>query len=64
MRLWQWKCQSLACGRAILTCLGQTGGYHAFLRVDPSRGANVVVLANSATNIDDIGLHLIDRGCR
>ena len=49
-------------GRQIANHNGQTGGYHAFLGVDPSRGAKLLVLANSATNIDDIGLHLIDPG--
>lgn len=47
-------------GRQIAWHNGQTGGYHAFLGLDRSSGANVVVLGNSATDIDDIGLHLID----
>jgi CubicO group peptidase (beta-lactamase class C family) len=46
--------------RRIVWHNGQTGGYHAVVGVDPSSGANVLVLANSATNIDDIGLHLLD----
>ncbi len=47
-------------GRSIARHNGQTGGYHAFLGLDAASGANVVVLANSATDIDDIGLHLLD----
>ncbi len=39
---------------------GQTGGYHSFVGFDKARGKGVVVLANSAADIDDIGLHLLD----
>ena len=45
-------------GRDITWHNGQTGGYHSFLGF--AEGTGVVVLANSATNIDDIGLHLVD----
>lgn len=40
---------------------GQTGGYHSFVGFDKKRGVGVVVLANAALDIDDIGRHLIDR---
>jgi serine-type D-Ala-D-Ala carboxypeptidase/endopeptidase len=39
---------------------GQTGGYHSFIGFIPATGANVVVLTNVATSIDDIGLHILD----
>jgi CubicO group peptidase (beta-lactamase class C family) len=47
-------------GRPIVFHNGETGGYHGFIAVDPATGANAVILANTATNIDDIGLHLVD----
>ncbi len=40
---------------------GQTGGYHSFIGFDKKRGVGVVVLANTAADIDDIGLHVLDR---
>jgi CubicO group peptidase (beta-lactamase class C family) len=39
---------------------GGTAGYHSFLGLDEKRGAAVVVLSNSAHDIDDIGMHLLD----
>jgi CubicO group peptidase (beta-lactamase class C family) len=39
---------------------GGTGGYHSFLGLDKKRGVAVVVLSNSAHDIDDIGMHLLD----
>jgi len=39
---------------------GGTGGYRTFIGFDPARHAGVVVLSNSATSVDDIGLHFID----
>ncbi len=39
---------------------GETGGYHSFIAVDPTRHVGVVVLSNSATSIDDLGMHLVD----
>lgn len=39
---------------------GQTGGFHAFAAWNPASGSGVVVLANSATDIDDLGLHLLE----
>ncbi len=40
---------------------GQTGGYHSFIGFDQKRGVGVVVLSNAAHDIDDLGLHLLDR---
>jgi serine-type D-Ala-D-Ala carboxypeptidase/endopeptidase len=40
---------------------GETGGYHSFVGFDKKRGVGVVVLANTTSDIDDIGLHLLDR---
>jgi CubicO group peptidase (beta-lactamase class C family) len=39
---------------------GGTGGFRSFVGFDPARRAAVVVLANSAVSVDDIGLHLLD----
>ncbi|MDD5679353.1 MAG: serine hydrolase [Kiritimatiellae bacterium] len=39
---------------------GGTGGYHAFIGFDKKQHRGVVVLANSANSIDDIGLHLLE----
>lgn len=41
---------------------GSVGGYRTFLGYDPSTGVGVVALANAqtATGVDDIGLHLLD----
>ena len=47
-------------GRPVVFHNGETGGYHGFIAVDPATGGNAVILANTATNIDDIGLHLVD----
>ncbi|HSJ62638.1 MAG TPA: serine hydrolase, partial [Gemmatimonadaceae bacterium] len=41
---------------------GQTGGYHSFAAFDPATRTAVVVLSNSASNIDDIGWHVLDPG--
>jgi CubicO group peptidase (beta-lactamase class C family) len=39
---------------------GGTGGYHSFLGLDEKGDRAVVVLSNSAHDIDDIGMHLLD----
>jgi len=39
---------------------GETGGYHSFMGFDPNTKRGVVVLANSAGSIDDIGYHLLE----
>jgi serine-type D-Ala-D-Ala carboxypeptidase/endopeptidase len=38
---------------------GGTGGYHAFIGLDKKNHRGVVVLSNSASDIDDIGRHLL-----
>ncbi len=43
---------------------GETGGYHSFTGFDPATGANVLVLSNCSTEIDDIGLHVLDSNIR
>jgi D-alanyl-D-alanine-carboxypeptidase/D-alanyl-D-alanine-endopeptidase len=40
---------------------GGTGGYASFIGFDPVMGAGVVVFANSAISVFDIGFHLIDQ---
>jgi CubicO group peptidase (beta-lactamase class C family) len=39
---------------------GGTGGYRTFIGFDVARHAGVVVLSNSNTSVDDIGLHFVD----
>ncbi|HQW66489.1 MAG TPA: serine hydrolase [Gemmatimonadales bacterium] len=51
-------------GRTIVWHNGETGGFHSFLGFDPVTGANALVLANTAADIDDLGLHLIDSSVR
>jgi len=48
-------------GKAIHWHNGETGGYHSYLGWDPQRKIGVVVLANAAVDIDDVGLQLIRR---
>ncbi len=47
-------------GEEVVWHNGQTGGYHSFVGFDKKRGVGVVVLANAALDIDDIGRHLLD----
>ena len=39
---------------------GGTGGYRTFAGFDAARRIGVVVLSNTSTSVDDIGLHLLD----
>jgi D-alanyl-D-alanine-carboxypeptidase/D-alanyl-D-alanine-endopeptidase len=39
---------------------GGTGGYHSFIGYDAKKQIGIIVLSNSANDIDDIGRHLID----
>ena len=39
---------------------GQTGGSHGLIGLDQARHTAVVVLSNSVSSIDDIGVHLLD----
>jgi len=47
-------------GTEIVWHNGGTGGYHSFIGFVPTRRKGVVVLSNSANDIDDIGLHLLE----
>ncbi|HYG99054.1 MAG TPA: serine hydrolase [Terriglobales bacterium] len=47
-------------GNEIIWHNGGTGGYHSFIGFDPRRQIGIVVLSNSANDIDDIGRHLLD----
>ncbi|MDQ6885821.1 MAG: serine hydrolase [Gemmatimonadota bacterium] len=47
-------------GGQIIWHNGQTAGYHGFLGYVPERQVGVVMLANSAADIDDMALHLLD----
>jgi CubicO group peptidase (beta-lactamase class C family) len=40
---------------------GGTGGYHSFIGFDKKNKNAVVVLSNSADDIDDIGLHILNQ---
>lgn len=46
--------------REIIWHNGGTGGYHSFVAFDPKSRTGVVVLSNSANDIDDIGRHLME----
>ena len=46
-------------GRGIPWHNGQTGGSHAYLAWDPQRKIGVVVLANAAVDIDEVGSQLM-----
>ncbi|HEX7501804.1 MAG TPA: serine hydrolase [Acidobacteriota bacterium] len=39
---------------------GGTAGYHSFVGFDPKREMGIVVLSNSANDIDNIALHFLD----
>lgn len=47
-------------GTEIVWHNGGTGGYHSFIGFVKKKGIGVVVLSNSANDIDDIGIHLLD----
>lgn len=39
---------------------GGTGGYHSFMGFDAAKQIGIIVLSNSANDIDDLGRHLLD----
>ncbi len=47
-------------GKTLTWHNGGTAGYHAFIGLDLAAKRGVVILANSANSIDDIGFHLLD----
>lgn len=47
-------------GKPIVCHDGGTGGFRSFLGFDETRRIGVIVLANSAEDVGDIGLHLIE----
>jgi serine-type D-Ala-D-Ala carboxypeptidase/endopeptidase len=47
-------------GTQLISHTGGTGGYRSFVGFDPKKRLGVVVLANSAHDHDDIGMHLLD----
>jgi serine-type D-Ala-D-Ala carboxypeptidase/endopeptidase len=49
-----------ASGPEIVMHNGGTGGYRSFIGYDPEMGVAVVVLSNTAGDVDDIGLHLLN----
>jgi D-alanyl-D-alanine-carboxypeptidase/D-alanyl-D-alanine-endopeptidase len=46
--------------KEILAHSGGTGGYRTFTAFNPAEKKGVVVMTNSATGIDDIGVHLLN----
>ena len=48
-------------GAEIVMHNGGTGGYRSFTGFDPAMHVGVVVLSNTAGDVDDIGLHLLNR---
>jgi CubicO group peptidase (beta-lactamase class C family) len=55
-----WQIRTVG-GRRIVWKDGGTAGFQTFVGFDPERRVGVVVLGNSALEVDDIGFHLIDR---
>jgi CubicO group peptidase (beta-lactamase class C family) len=55
-----WHILTTPSGANITWHNGGTGGYRTFTGFDPVRHTGVVVLSNSNTSVDDLGLHFID----
>ena len=55
-----WHRLTTLTGRTIVWHNGGTGGYRTFAGFDEATRMGVVVLANTAVSVDDIGLHLLD----
>ena len=55
-----WHILTTPNGSDIIWHNGGTGGYRTFIGFDTVRHAGVVVLSNSNTSVDDIGLHFVD----
>lgn len=48
-------------GTEIISHNGGTGGYRSFIGFDPKQKTGVVVVSNSANEVDDLGLHLLNQ---
>lgn len=57
-----WHRLRLPSGHVIVFHNGGTGGYRTFTGYSEKTGESVVVLANSATGVDEIGFRLLDPG--
>ena len=55
-----WHRLAAPSGRTLVWHNGGTGGYRSFAGFDEASRLGVVVIANSAVSVDDIGLHLLD----
>jgi len=55
-----WHILTTPSGGSVTWHNGGTGGYRTFIGFDDARHAGVVVLSNSNTSVDDIGLHFVD----
>jgi len=55
-----WHRLTTPAGNTLVWHNGGTGGYRTFAGYDERSGLGVVVLANSAVSVDDIGMHLLD----
>lgn len=55
-----WHRLKTPAGRTIIWHNGGTGGYKSFTGFDELSGDAIVVLANSANSVDEVGLHLLD----
>lgn len=54
-----WQIRSVGNARIVWKD-GGTAGFQTFIGFDPERGVGAVVLSNTAIEVDDLGLHLID----
>jgi CubicO group peptidase (beta-lactamase class C family) len=55
-----WQRLVTASGDTLVTHGGTTAGYAAFMGFDARRRVAVVVLSNSGSSVDDIGVRLLD----
>jgi D-alanyl-D-alanine-carboxypeptidase/D-alanyl-D-alanine-endopeptidase len=55
-----WHRTTTPAGTTIVWHSGGTGGYRSFAGYQERSGPGVVVLANSAVGVDDLGMHLLD----
>jgi CubicO group peptidase (beta-lactamase class C family) len=55
-----WHRTKTPAGRTLVWHNGGTGGYRTFAGYDEASGQGVVVLSNTSSSVDDIGMHLLD----